>query len=163
MQIMLPKGSNSGIYLQGRYEVQLFDSWGVQSPKYSDIGGIYRNWEDQPDLMFLGVAPLTNAAKAPGLWQDLTIDFSAPKFDADGNKIEDAKFNKVVLNGAIIHQNVSIPRPTGGPISKEEAAMGPLMIQGDHGAVAFKNIKVKQLKPSKVSLDNLTLRTLKGL
>lgn len=43
LEVMLPKGSNSGIYLQGRYEVQLLDSWGVQQPTYGDIGGIYRN------------------------------------------------------------------------------------------------------------------------
>src|ERR1041385_7094835 len=48
LEVMMPKGSNSGIYLQGRYEVQLLDSWGVKDAKYSDIGGIYRNWENEP-------------------------------------------------------------------------------------------------------------------
>ena len=48
LEVMIPKGSNSGIYLQGRYEIQLLDSWGVLDAKYSDIGGIYRNWEKEP-------------------------------------------------------------------------------------------------------------------
>ncbi|WP_210423676.1 family 16 glycoside hydrolase [Croceivirga thetidis] len=162
LEVMLPKGSNSGIYLQGRYEVQLFDSWGVKNPKFSDIGGIYRNWEEDPEKMFLGVAPATNAAKAPGLWQTLSIDFEAPKFDENGNKIANAKFVSVSLNGIVIHQNVEIPRPTGGPISNEEVAMGPLMIQGDHGPVAFRNIKIKQLAPSKIEVYDLTAQIYQG-
>lgn len=162
LQVMMPKGSNSGIYLQGRYEVQLLDSWGVENPKYGDIGGIYRNWEEQPDKMFLGVAPLTNAAKAPGLWQNLKIDFEAPKFDEKGNKIANAKFVKVELNGKVIHQNVEVPLPTGGPISKEEAPLGPLMIQGDHGPVAFRNIKVQRLEPSQVQVSEWKVATYEG-
>jgi hypothetical protein len=54
LEVMLPKGSNSGIYLQGRYEVQLLDSWGVKSPSFSDIGGIYRNWENEPGKIYFG-------------------------------------------------------------------------------------------------------------
>src|SRR5690606_8218941 len=54
MEVMLPKGSNSGLYLQGRYEIQLFDSWGVKTPKYSDMGGIYRNWESEPGKIYMG-------------------------------------------------------------------------------------------------------------
>ena len=73
VEVMIPKGSNSGIYLQGRYEVQLLDSWGVKDPSFSDIGGIYRNWETEKGKIYMGKAPLTNAAKAPGLWQKMNI------------------------------------------------------------------------------------------
>lgn len=162
MEVMLPKGSNSGIYLQGRYELQIFDSWGVKNPKFSDIGGIYRNWEEDPEKMFLGVAPLTNAAKAPGLWQKLKIDFEAPKFDKNGRKITNAKFVSVSLNDIILHQNVEIPRPTGGAISKEEVPLGSLMIQGDHGPVAFRNIKIQQLSPSEVKVYDLSAQIYQG-
>ena len=75
LEVMMPKGSNSGIYFQGRYELQLLDSWGVKNPKFSDIGGIYRNWESEPEKIFRGIAPLSNPAKAPGLWQKLAIHF----------------------------------------------------------------------------------------
>lgn len=162
MEVMMPKGSNSGIYLQGRYEIQLLDSWGVKEPSYGDIGGIYRNWEETPGNIFLGVPPSSNAAKAPGLWQKLKIDFRAPKFDDAGNKIANAKFVSVLLNGVPIHENVEVPLPTGGPISKKEVKMGPLMIQGDHGPVAFRNIKKQSLLPSKVTLTDLEYAVYKG-
>jgi 3-keto-disaccharide hydrolase len=144
LEVMLPKGSNSGIYLQGRYEVQLFDSWGVKQPKYSDIGGIYKNWiEPGKPGHYRGKAPLTNAAKAPGEWQKIHIVFRAPKFDSSGKKITNARFVKVELNGVVIHQNVEATNHTGGPIKYNEVATGPLMIQGDHGPVALRNIKYK--------------------
>lgn len=162
LEVMLPKGSNSGIYLQGRYEVQLLDSWGVKNPKYSDIGGIYRNWENQPGKIYMGKAPLSNPAKAPGLWQKMRIAFRAPKFDASGNKIANARFVSVELNGVKIHDNVEVPLPTGGPIENNEKATGPLMIQGDHGPVAFRNIKYKLMKEGNVSLGNIAYKTFYG-
>jgi len=152
LEVMLPKGSNSGIYLQGRYEVQLFDSWGKKNPSFSDIGGIYRNWENQPGKIYMGKAPLTNAAKAPGLWQTMKISFRAPRFDATGKKISNAKFVSVELNGVKIHDNIEVPLPTGGPIENNEKALGPLVIQGDHGPVAFRNIRYKQMTENNVAL-----------
>lgn len=162
LEVMLPKGSNSGIYLQGRYEVQLLDSWGVKNPKYSDIGGIYRNWESEPGKIYMGKAPLSNPAKAPGLWQKMKISFQAPSFDKAGNKIENAKFNYVDLNGVRIHENVEVPLPTGGPIENNEKALGPLMIQGDHGPVAFRNLRYTLMKSVEVSLANITYETWYG-
>ncbi|MEN1784101.1 MAG: family 16 glycoside hydrolase [Bacteroidota bacterium] len=161
--VLLPKGSNSGIYLQGSYEVQLFDSWGVKSPKYSDIGGIYRNWEKVPEKIYMGKAPFTNAAFAPGVWQHLKIAFQAPRFDANGQKVANAKFVYVDLNGVRIHENVEVPLLTGGPIAKNEVARGPLMIQGDHGPVAFKNTKYQLLEDSAVSLVDMNYKVYHGI
>jgi hypothetical protein len=152
LELMVPKGSNSGIYLQGRYEVQILDSWGVKSPKFSDIGGIYRNWENTPGKIYMGKAPLSNPAKAPGTWQKFKIIFQAPRFDASGKKVSNAKFISVELNGIKIHDNLEVPLPTGGPIENNEAALGPLMIQGDHGPVAFRNIKYRMLRDVKPTL-----------
>ena len=160
---MLPKGSNSGLYLQGRYEIQLFDSYGVRNPKYSDIGGIYRNWESAPDKSYMGKAPLTNAAKAPGLWQRLQVSFRAPRFDESGDKIENARIVKAVLNGVTIHENVEIPLPTGGPVQNNEVAMGPIMIQGDHGAVAIRNFKYKLMHDLDTELSDLTYEVFHGI
>ena len=153
LEVMIPKGSNSGIYLQGRYEIQLLDSWGVLDAKYSDIGGIYRNWEKEPGKIYMGKAPLSNPAKAPGLWQKMKISFRAPKFDSTGKKIANARFVSVELNGVKIHDNVEVPLPTGGPLENNEKPMGPLMIQGDHGPVAFRNINYRLMKEVKFSLD----------
>lgn len=162
LEVMMPKGSNSGIYLQGRYEVQLLDSWGVKDPKYSDIGGIYRNWENEPGKIYMGKAPLTNPAKAPGLWQKFKINFRAPRFDESGKKIANAKFISVELNGVKIHDNVEVPLPTGGPIENNEKALGPLMIQGDHGPVAFRNISYRLTKETTAVLSNITFKTYSG-
>jgi hypothetical protein len=162
LELMLPKGSNSGIYLQGAYEVQLLDSWGVNKPTFADIGGIYRNWEKSLETAYAGKAPLRNAAKAPGLWQSLKISFQAPKFDAQGKKTANARFLFVELNGIKIHENVEVPQMTGGSILKKESPEGPLMIQGDHGGVAFRNIRYRLLKESTLSLTNLNYQVFNG-
>jgi len=162
LEVMLPKGSNSGIYLQGRYEVQLLDSWGVKEAKYSDIGGIYRNWETEPGKIYMGKAPLSNPAKAPGLWQKFRISFRAPRFNAAGEKIANAKFVSVELNGVKIHDNVEVPLPTGGPVENNEKPSGPLMIQGDHGPVAFRNVKYKLIKELTATLSNIKYKTFYG-
>lgn len=162
VEVMLPKGSNSGLYLQGRYEVQLFDSWGVKNPKYSDIGGIYRNWEMEPSRIYMGKAPSSNPSKAPGLWQKLRLLFRAPRFDASGQKIANARFDYVELNGVRIHENVALPLWTGGQIESNEKAMGPLMIQGDHGAVAFRNIRYRLMSEHEVSISPIDYRLYKG-
>lgn len=162
LEVMIPKGSNSGIFLQGRYEVQLLDSWGVKNPMFSDIGGIYRNWETAPGKIYMGKAPLTNAAKAPGLWQKMKISFRAPRFDASGNKIANAKFASVELNGVKIHDNIEVPLLTGAPIENNEKPLGPLMIQGDHGPVAFRNIKYTLMKNVSVSLGDIQYKTYAG-
>lgn len=162
LEVMLPKGSNSGIYLQGRYEVQLLDSWGVKDPSFSDIGGIYRNWETEKGKIYMGKAPLANAAKAPGLWQKMKISFRAPKFNDKGEKIANARFVSVELNGVRIHDNVEVPLPTGGPIENNEKAMGPLLIQGDHGPVAFRNIKYRLMKDVVFALSDINYKTFYG-
>ncbi len=158
LEFMLPKGSNSGIYLQGRYELQLYDSWGVKAPKFSDLGGIYRNWEREKGQIYMGKAPLANPAKAPGLWQKLFIAFRAPRFDASGQKIANARIVQATINGVVIHENIEIPLPTGGPIEKNEKALGPLMIQGDHGAVAFRNIQYRLYNSEKAQLSDIKYR-----
>lgn len=160
MDVMMPKGSNSGLYFQGRYEVQLFDSWGVAEPLHSDLGGIYQRWDSirgKGKEGFEGVAPKVNAAKAPGLWQRFKIIFHAPKFDADGIKTENAKFEKVWLNGVLIQENVEMSGPTRAAAYDDEKPQGPLMIQGDHGPVALKNFSYKIYDDRKISLSDVTM------
>lgn len=146
LDYMLAKGSNSGIYLQGRYELQLEDSWGIKSPTSANNGGMYVRWDDsKPEghQGYQGYPPRQNASRAPGVWQHIKISFQAPRFDAAGKKISNAKMVKVELNGVLIHENLELLGPTRGAISNDEKATGPLRLQGDHGAIAFKNIKVK--------------------
>jgi len=158
--VMMPKGSNSGVYFQGRYEVQLFDSWGVDSPQHSDIGGIYQRWDgtrEKGKEGFEGFAPKLNAAKAPGLWQHFKILFHAPRFDASGNKIKNAWFEGVWLNGMLVQEDVEVTGPTRAAAFEDEKPMGPLMIQGDHGPVAFKNLTYKVYNGKRVSFADVTM------
>jgi type 1 glutamine amidotransferase len=131
LELMVPKGSNSGVYLMGNYEIQVLDSFGKERVGPGDIGGIYG-----------AAAPRTNAAKEPGEWQTMEIVFQAPRFNDQGEKTANARFEKVVLNGQIIHQDVEVTEPTGGNLGRGEGPKGPLMFQGDHGAVAYRNIEI---------------------
>lgn len=156
---MMSVGANSGVYLQGQYEIQLFDSWGTTKPKYSDVGGIYERWDDtKPDGMkgYQGHAPRVNAAKAPGLWQTMKISFQAPRFDNTGTKTQNAKILSIVLNGMVIHENVELSGRTRGAMGDAEVALGPLRFQGDHGSVAFRNIKVWNFNQPAATVSNLT-------
>lgn len=143
IEFMVPKGSNSGVYFQGRYEIQVFDSWGVDKPQHSDCGGIYQRWVDKKG--FEGHPPRENASKKPGEWQKFEVLFQAPRFDAEGNKTANAKFVKVVHNGVVVHENVELTGPTRSAKFKDEKALGPLMLQGDHGPVAYRNLRIKPL------------------
>jgi hypothetical protein len=129
VEFMVPKGSNSGVYLMGEYEVQILDSFGKDKVGDSDLGAIYKV-----------AAPKVNAARKPGEWQKFVIDFQAPRFEGD-KKVANARFRKVTLNDEVIHENVEVKGPTPGGLTGKEAATGPLMLQGDHGPIAFRTIK----------------------
>lgn len=133
VEFMVPKGSNSGVYLMGEYEVQILDSYGKPDDKLTqgDLGALYS-----------AAAPKKNVAKKPGEWQKFVIDFRAPRFGADGKKTANAKFLKVVLNDEVLHENVEMKQQTPGGLTGKEAPTGPLMFQGDHGPVAYRNIKI---------------------
>ena len=166
LDYMMAKGSNSGIYLQGRYEIQLLDSWGATNPKAGDNGGIYERWnESKPEGQkgYEGHAPRQNVSRAPGLWQHLKISFQAPRFDAQGKKTEHAKILYVQLNGVTIHEDVELSGPTRGAMENNEVEKGPLRIQGDHGAVAFKNITVTDYGKPRPEFSDLKYAVYKGI
>lgn len=143
IEFCVSSNSNSGVYFQGRYEIQILDSWGVEHPKYGDCGGIYQRWKNNQG--YEGHAPRINASKRPGEWQTFDVIFRAPRFDANGKKIEKARFVKVVHNGKVIHENVEVTGPTRSPAFEIEKPAGPLVLQGDHGPVAFRNLWIKPL------------------
>lgn len=147
IEFMVPAGSNSGVYFQGRYEIQILDSWGVKSPKYGDCGGIYQRWENGKG--FEGHPPRVNASLPPGRWQTFDVVFRAARFDARGKKVANAAFIKVVHNGKLIHENVEVTGPTRAAAYRQERPKGPLMLQGDHGPVAYRNIWLRPLDPRK--------------
>ena len=116
-----PEGSNSGIYLRGRYEVQIEDGYG-KTPNNILFGGVYG---------FL--TPNQMAAKKAGEWQSYDITLV-------GNRVT------VIANGIPVIVDQLIPGITGGAIDSKEGEPGPIMIQGDHGAVEFRKIEITPAK-----------------
>ena len=136
VEFMIPKKANSGVYLMGQYEVQILSDVGVDPAKIGmhNTGAIY-----------VTKAPSSVPLKPYGQWNTYDIVFQAPRFGADGKKTQNAKFISVILNGVKVQENVDTPKPTGGQLPGGEKAKGPLMLQGDHGCVAFRNIRVKEI------------------
>lgn len=128
--------ANSGVYLQGRYELQILDSWGVKNPGVFDCGAVY------------GVAaPLNNAAKAPTAWQTFEVVFRAPR--KTGQTIESARLT-VLHNGLVIHNNISVSEPTPGALDTELLSPGPLLLQGHGAPVGFRRIWIVPLPDTDV-------------
>jgi hypothetical protein len=123
---------NSGVYLQGRYEVQILDSYGLDSQD-NDCGGIYKV-----------AKPKVNACKAPTVWQSYDIDFRAPVF-VDGKKTKNARIS-VKQNGVTIHDDVEIPLDnTVAGLGGDPSKPGPVHLQ-DHGnPVQYRNIWIQKL------------------
>ncbi|WP_299324566.1 DUF1080 domain-containing protein [uncultured Maribacter sp.] len=112
-----PEGSNSGIYLRGRYEVQIADNIGLE-PSSIYFGGIYGL-----------LTPNENAAMKAGKWQTYDITLI-------GRRVT------IVANGKTVISNQNIEAMTGGALDNNEAEAGPIMIQGDHGPVEFRKLEI---------------------
>jgi len=124
LEFKLPKGGNSGVFLRGCKEVQVFDSFGKEKLAEDDCGGIFGK-----------LPPRVNACKPPGEWNSLDIAIV-------GRKIT------VVLNGKTTVDGQVVNGVTGGQINEDEDKPGPLMLQGDHSAVWYRNLWIKPLTRS---------------
>jgi len=124
---------NSGVYVHGRYEVQVLDSFG-DAPGVGTCGAIYS----------IAVPP-PGACLPPGEWQTYDITFKAPRFDANGKKTEDAVIT-VLHNGMTLYDNMVLPHTTPGGVSGDESAHGPLMLQNHGDEVRFRNVWVLPLE-----------------
>jgi len=123
---------NSGVYLQGRYEVQVLDSYGLEGVD-NECGGIYKVGR-----------PIVNMCAPPMQWQTYDITFHAPRFDNSGAKTKDASVT-IVHNGVTIHDERKIPGPTGGALDNNAGEPGGIYLQ-DHGnPVQFRNIWLVEL------------------
>lgn len=119
--------SNSGVYIQRRYEVQILESYGEEPPRFNGCGSMYRQ-----------KAPDKNAARKAGEWQTYDITFRAARFDASGKKTEGARIT-VLWNGVKVHDDYELKDKTGAG-KPEGPEPGPILFQ-DHGAkVRFRNL-----------------------
>jgi sugar phosphate isomerase/epimerase len=151
IEFMVPRESNSGVYFMGRYEIQVFDSWKKTSP-YPGIecGGIYQRWDNNREPKergFEGHSPRVNASREPGQWQTFDVVFRAPRFDESGEKLSNARFETIAHNGVLIHEDIELTGPTRAGMYNDEKPTGPLMLQGDHGPVAYRNIRIEPAGP----------------
>jgi hypothetical protein len=117
LEFRVPKGANSGVYLRGRYELQIDDAVGVE-PSSHHLGGLYGF-----------IAPSENVARPAGEWQTMDVTLVG-------------RMLTFVLNGTTVICNQEIPGITGGALDSAEGEPGPLLLQGDHGPVEFRNIVV---------------------
>jgi hypothetical protein len=147
LEFMLGEGSNSGVYLHGLYEIQIYDSYGNTNASDTAICGAVYSYVPVDNQYLGGVAPRVRAERPPGQWQSYHIWFQAPRFDEAGNKVANAKFLRVLHNGVLIHENVEREGPTQAPMKIPEAPENPLMLQGDHEQIAYRNIYVRPLRP----------------
>ncbi len=124
MEFRVPKGSNSGVYLRGRYELQIDDATGLD-PSSHHLGGVYGF-----------IAPSDNVARPAGEWQSMDVTLVGRMITYE-------------LNGTTIICNREIPGITGGAIDSIEADPGPLLLQGDHGPVDYRNIVITPAKSAR--------------
>jgi type 1 glutamine amidotransferase len=120
-EYMIPKGANSGFYLRGRYEIQIFDDFDKKEAVPTGNGAIYNT-----------KAASEFVSRAPGQWQQVEATIK-------GNKIS------VTLNGVKIQDNVEVTKATGSELDTDLDQPGAIFLQGDHGSVAFRNIRIKNL------------------
>jgi len=140
VEFRVPKGGNSGVYLQGRYELQVADSEGAE-PESHMCGGIYGL-----------IAPSTNPCKPAGEWQTFDATFTAAKTGRDGN-ITSLPRATVVFNGVTIIDDAEIPGVTGAALDDQMGLPGPLYLQGNHSSVEYRNIRYRPLKADWASED----------
>jgi hypothetical protein len=119
-QYMIPKNSNSGVYLRGRYEVQIDDNFG-KPPHVNGDGAIYGE-----------IAPRENATSPPGQWNDMRITLIG-------------RIVTIIQNGKRTIDQKNIARPTPGALDKNVDEPGPIYLQGDHGPVTFRNIRIRRI------------------
>lgn len=130
--------SNSGLFIQGLYELQILDSYGSSTYSNGQLGAVYKQH-----------APLVNSARPPLQWQSYDIVFTAPRFDAAGKLLAPARMT-VLLNGVLVQNNVELKGPTvyRGQPAYAAHGPGPLVLQ-DHGneGIRFRNIWIRPLGP----------------
>ena len=147
VEFLIAKKSNAGVKFHGLYEIQMLDTFGKPADTGNSMGGVYPRASAKGGYHYLdkGTPPRVNAARPAGEWQTLDAVWRAPRFDAAGKRTAPGVVVKAVLNGQVIHENAVVQTPTGANWVKPDTASGPILLQGDHGPVAFRAVRVRRL------------------
>ena len=148
LEYLLPEGSNAGVIPHGRYELQLLDDGHrqakLQAKELKRSGG---RLHPNGHLSAYGfAAPTALPELAAGRWHELSFRFVAPRFGPDGAKTADARFERVTVDGVEALAGADLPGTTGKRDRGAEAPTGPFVLQGDHGPVAFRNLRLRAVR-----------------
>ena len=152
---MLPEGGRSAVYVQGRYGVELAD------PQVGAARAPLADTEMTGALMAVGGAPARapafDAYRGAGQWHDLDLRFDAPRFDASGRKLQNAKLRQITIDDVLLHDEVELPGVSPSALFADEAPLGPLVISGTRGLVALRGITVRpaEQEPTTPEADDL--------
>jgi len=129
LEFMVAQGAASGVYVLGEYRIMIRDSFGKDKVSIKDSGAVSGI-----------VSPRVNAARKPGEWQKLVIEYQAARFEGE-KKITNFKLIKVTMNDQVVHENVDVTGPTEAGLTRKDVPAGPLLFDGNHGPAAYRKIK----------------------
>ncbi|MGJ8693732.1 MAG: family 16 glycoside hydrolase [Thalassotalea sp.] len=143
LAVNVNKSTNSGVYFQGLYRINFSDIYGRKRWWANTMGGLFPRYDENREFkQFDGKAAKVNNAKPPGEWQQVEIDFRAPRFDKNGLKTAYAQFVSVKINDVEVMANQIATGPSRFAIAKHESAKAPMFFVGNGNKVAFKDIKI---------------------
>lgn len=141
-EFMVARRTNSGVFFQKHYELKIWDSFGDKKLHPGMCGGLFAcEVNGTPNVTGAGATPRENASRPPGEWQTFDATYRAPRFDSAGNCVSPARFERVLHNGKLTHENAAVNSPT--PKRHPDV----LFLQGGWGPIAFRNIRVRPLAP----------------
>jgi hypothetical protein len=148
---LVTPGTRASLWLQGRYAVALTGAEASAAAPASMIGLVGGN-----------LAPRADAGRVPGLWQHLHLEFSAPRFDAQGVKLANARIDKMVLNEFPVQEGLALDRPTAGAAFTDEKSAGPLMFQAEGGPIFIRSLVYKNFGPEVLRVEQLNYQLYPG-
>jgi len=153
LKFLLPKGGKAQLWLQGRYAIQLHDTWKTDDKHCGMILG--------PTAVDDHLTPV-NASRAPGLWQDLSFYFEAPRFDGNGTLLSKAKIHYLRLNGYTLFEEIELSGPSAGAMHKDEVAEAALVFSNVESEAAFKEINYKAYTLDQLQVSNIQYKIYHG-
>lgn len=153
LKFLLPRGGKAQLWLQGRYAIQLQDTWKTDDKHCGMLVG--------PTTVDDHLAPV-NASRAPGLWQHLSFYFEAPRFDSNGVKLSKAKIHYLRLNGYTLFEEIELSGPSAGAMHADEVAEAALVFLSAGGEAAFKEINYKAYTLDQLQVSNIQYQIYHG-